>query len=239
MYKIFYDSTTADSSDMNDNFYEIGSGSIFPKGGNYLLPTNNAYNLGSSTYKWADGYFSKIYSSDFNVSNTITASRSIRRLYNYIVTKTTTRIEFSINTLTSDLLILGNIISTPTGAVYFFSGGDSTTTNYPWMANLFFDGAVDVFAVVSYTSSAGFPIYYCESVTSLNKPFIAHLFNRNYLSTCGDYNIISCCDVKPASTTAENVIMINGYASGGNTLTVQIVCNMTVGSYIQIWEYYR
>lgn len=51
-FRILKHSTTADASDVNDNFFWGGQGSILPMDGASLAYTTGAVDLGSSAYKW-------------------------------------------------------------------------------------------------------------------------------------------------------------------------------------------
>jgi len=60
MYFILINSTTADASDVNDNFYHIAQGSRLPMGGQSLSSTDGVYDLGSDSYRWNTLYCNNI-----------------------------------------------------------------------------------------------------------------------------------------------------------------------------------
>ena len=51
-FHILYESTTADATDVNDNFYHIAQGSRLPMDGVAMGYTDNALDLGSSSVRW-------------------------------------------------------------------------------------------------------------------------------------------------------------------------------------------
>lgn len=67
MFRVIYNSTTADAADMNDNLYWIGQGSIFPMAGSELAYTTSS-KLGSGTYRWKSIYCNTMVAASFNPS---------------------------------------------------------------------------------------------------------------------------------------------------------------------------
>jgi hypothetical protein len=65
-FRIFQNSTTADASDSNDNFYHIAQGTITPLQGTLLGNTTSTLDLGSETYKWNNLYINSIPSLSLN-----------------------------------------------------------------------------------------------------------------------------------------------------------------------------
>lgn len=51
-FRILLNSTTADASDVNDNFFWGAQGSIIPMGNSSLEYTDSAYDIGSQVYRW-------------------------------------------------------------------------------------------------------------------------------------------------------------------------------------------
>lgn len=82
-FRIFYNSTTADSQDMNDNFYHIAQGSIMPRTGQSLTSTDSAYDIGSSSYKWDSAYIDTINCSTVSFTGSITCDKIWTFLYEY------------------------------------------------------------------------------------------------------------------------------------------------------------
>jgi hypothetical protein len=61
-YRVLKNSTTADASDVNENFYHIAQGSRMPMGGNSLTSTDSVYNLGSSAATWDNIHCQDVHS---------------------------------------------------------------------------------------------------------------------------------------------------------------------------------
>ncbi|MCP4651431.1 MAG: hypothetical protein GY853_15300 [PVC group bacterium] len=68
-YKSTKQSTTADPTNINTDFYHIGQGSRLPMGGNSLTSTDSVYDLGSSTATWNNLHCDNIYVGD-SISST-------------------------------------------------------------------------------------------------------------------------------------------------------------------------
>lgn len=62
-FRIIVNSSTADPSDVNSNFYHIMQGSLIPHGGDTLTSTTELYDLGNTNYRWNDLYINNIYAS--------------------------------------------------------------------------------------------------------------------------------------------------------------------------------
>ena len=52
----FVNSTTADASEVNDNFYHTRQGDLLPMGNASMQYTSGGYDLGSSAYTWANAH---------------------------------------------------------------------------------------------------------------------------------------------------------------------------------------
>lgn len=128
-FSIFVNSTTADSADMNDNFYHIGQGSVLPRGGNNLEATTGVFDLGSSSFKWKNVVAAIVD------ANNITADNLWAIKAESLITSTVSRIEFTglngDSQIEYQLYIYGR--STATTAITLYFNGDSSTVNYNWM----------------------------------------------------------------------------------------------------------
>ena len=51
-FTTIYNSQSADNDVLNNNFYALAQGTIYPRGGTNLDPTTSAYSLGDSTHRW-------------------------------------------------------------------------------------------------------------------------------------------------------------------------------------------
>ena len=95
MFRILYDSTTADAADLMDNYYHVFKGSIEPKKGVYLRPTTSVCNVGSDTYKWNNAFIDKLNVDSVTYTGSITSSKIWELCYSLEVLSTTARIEIS------------------------------------------------------------------------------------------------------------------------------------------------
>lgn len=231
----------ADASDMNDNFYEVGSGSIFPKGGSYLEPTDGVYNLGSSTYKWKDGYFTNVYANNLTISGTITTAKTWRRISTVILTAGASKIEFTgLSGQTYKQIMINGVICHSTGA-FVYINGDSSTNNYKVSNIQCYSGGWNVSA---YLSNTGF--YTWDSATSawdfsVGYP-VSMLFDVSQNTYEGiQVNTLSgggytYTTIAPARMTGSYYVLSIGAAS--SVTSIQIVGTMGAGTYLQMWATY-
>jgi hypothetical protein len=135
-FHVLINSTTADASDVNENFYHIRQGSVLPVGGSSLSYTNSVYDLGSSSYKWKDFYANNIYTDDIYVSGAGNNGSLFRKIYSEILSATSTRIE--ITGLNGDndneyMLFIKHVWASATniysGAALFLNGNSAGTCN--------------------------------------------------------------------------------------------------------------
>jgi len=78
----FVNSTTADASEVNDNFYHTRQGDLLPMGNASMQYTSGGYDLGSSTYTWANahidtGIVDNLYMEEHIYMNTTTAQMKV------------------------------------------------------------------------------------------------------------------------------------------------------------------
>lgn len=91
-------STTADAVEVNNNFYWISQGTRLPMSGTSLNPVDGTYDIGSSTYKWANAFFDDLtVNDDLVVGGEIsTTNKTIWQLESRVeLSATSQRIEFS------------------------------------------------------------------------------------------------------------------------------------------------
>ena len=159
-FRIFENSTTADASDTNDNYYHIGQGSRLPMGESLLAATTDVYDLGSETYKWNEFHANSCTYDNLN-ANGITWEYLTRT----IIDTATDRIEFS--GLTPDdakeYMIIYKIVSdTSTAAQFnFYANEISSSSYYP---STHFVGNVS--ASVTATTGAGMMAYTTAPTTT-------------------------------------------------------------------------
>lgn len=92
-WHVLENSTTADASDINDNFDHVAAGSRLPMSsvGVSFASTDSAYDLGSDAYRWENGYFNNI-----DIATLTTSERSIWHLIaSTTIDSVTSSIEFT------------------------------------------------------------------------------------------------------------------------------------------------
>ena len=131
-FRIFKNSTTADASDTNDNYYHIGQGSRLPMGGSSLNNTNGVYDLGSSSYRWGD-----IYASTISTESLYSEGITWRFISKATVNTATTRLEITgINEVIDKeylfvyMFITETSTSTQIGLFFSEQSGGSYYNNY-------------------------------------------------------------------------------------------------------------
>lgn len=60
-FNVIFNSTVADNTEMNNNFYTAAQGNRLPRGGDTLKATDSVYDLGSSTTTWDHLYCDNLY----------------------------------------------------------------------------------------------------------------------------------------------------------------------------------
>jgi len=81
-------STTADATDINNNFYHVAQGDRLPMGGDLLISTDSVYDLGSSSATW-----NNVFCDTLNINSPVSVARyadSVRR--GYYITNTSNNI---------------------------------------------------------------------------------------------------------------------------------------------------
>jgi len=230
-FRIFVNSTTADASDTNDNYYHIGQSSRLPMGGSLLANTTGVYDLGSSSYKWEE----------FNVNSctydTLDANGiTWEYLTRTVVDTAASEIEFS-GLDSADaieyLCIFKFISDTSTAAIIGFHANDSTYTAFAGVCLL---GTPTTGAAYTITAASlgnttaptitslytfGFLRFHCDSNTFQGFHFLSMSgAGETYVDRLGDgFGYLS-------STTAATVTSLTFVISSGNFQT---------GTYIELW----
>ena len=138
-FKVFVNSTTADASDMNDNFSFIGAGSRLPytqTAAGSLTAVDATYDLGASTTTWNTLYCENVDLSDGIIKNIL---NMISEIY---LSTTSTRIEISglngdSESIYKILIKLKINVNATSNLNLFFN--DDSATNYGHQELLFED----------------------------------------------------------------------------------------------------
>jgi hypothetical protein len=155
-------SQSADNDVMNNNFYALAQGTIYPRGGTSLDPTTTTYSLGDSTHRW-----SKLYANSFMTDAPPEDSAGLKHFDYKVLSQdiTTTRIEISgINGDGIDQYLYNifiNINAEAPSTWYFYFNGVSTTTEYRY-SYMYDSGGSLGFA----TGNSNLPILTLETTTS-------------------------------------------------------------------------
>lgn len=137
-FTIFVTNTTADADEVIDNFYHLG-GDRMPYDGNSLAAIDNTYDLGSSTYRWAD-----LYCNYFEAPDSITTTESWIYITDETLSVTTSSIEIT-GLDYDEIEITFYLLDNTATAVYMVFNGDSGT-NYGYY-NMSIIGTVGTSAV--------------------------------------------------------------------------------------------
>lgn len=183
-FRIFRNSTTADASDSNDNFYHVAQGSVLPMQGTSLGNTTGAVDLGSSTYNWETGYFNSIPSLLLE-SNGIT--------FDHLATNT---LENTTTSITFDGLNSDNDVEY---FLHFYIINRTSTAN---QVNLCVNTTTNVFSGISVFCSIG-----VLGSTSTTFIYEQGVVTDTALFTWGYINVFSLSDYAKAIT-------VNGFTDG-------------------------
>ena len=235
-FRIFYDNTTADASDTNDNYYHIGQGSRNPMGSSVLTPTTGVYDLGSDTYKWNNIYTDNIVNDYFD-SNGMT--------WRFIAKST-------INTATSRIEIDGLSGVTVDNRQeylfkYMFITETSTATEIKLHFNAVSTGAYKTFFIdatdislatglTSVTTIDGILLFDPPAVTTTANYHYGHMEGRGSKNVSFRGNFIA------TESIGENRVKVNrmgGVIAAVSSITsLQVTSvggNMGTDSYFEVW----
>jgi hypothetical protein len=117
---------TGSATDLNNDFYHVGQGSLMPLGSTSLEPTTGVYNLGSSATSWNNAYVNTI-----NLGSG-TVNRCMNMIAEVTLTATASSIEFTGLNGETDVIyeVNCNIVGYASGTVYMYPNSDSATNNY-------------------------------------------------------------------------------------------------------------
>ena len=230
-FLILQNSTTCDSTDVNNNFYHVAQGSRLPMGGNSLESTDSVYDLGSSTATWNNLFCENIY---INGSITTAGEKLWSVIAETTVTATASSVEFTglngDNDKEYKILFFGNSLLVG-GWVYLHLNGDSTSNNYGQQRIAGADAAV---SASRDTSITGWQIGYGHSFSEI-------VFNaKTSILKMSILNLIA----QVQSTTVNFIRQISGvWNDTTNTITsLKIVPDvgsgvyLTPGTNIQLWK---
>jgi hypothetical protein len=126
MYTLLEKYHTGSATDLNNDFYHVGQGSLAPRGNTSLELTTGVYDLGSSAASWNNAYINTI-----NLGSG-TVNRCMNMIAEVTLTATASSIEFTGLNGETDVIYEVNcdMIGYATGTVYMYFNSDSTTNNY-------------------------------------------------------------------------------------------------------------
>ena len=190
-------STTADSADMNDNYYHVAQGAILPytqtaKGS--LSAVDSTYDLGNSTTTWKT-----LHTVDVEADSITSSIILWRKLSETAVLTTTSRIEFSGLSGDDDIQykILLYAIGNTTTTINLYIDGDSTSANYR-RNEIAAEGATATAAessaearvlTVNSTNPVGFAKIIVEGVSGTLKTHMIHSISEATGTTVTKINI--------------------------------------------------
>jgi hypothetical protein len=117
---------TGSATDLNNDYYHVGQGSLAPRGNASLELTTGVYNLGSSAASWNNAYINTI-----NLGSG-TVNRCMNMIAEVTLTATASSIEFTGLNGETDVIyeINCDIVGYASVGVYCYINGDSVTNNY-------------------------------------------------------------------------------------------------------------
>ena len=127
-FRIFYNSTTADASDSNNNYYHIGQGTISPMQGTSLANTTGTINLGSDAIRWNNAYINSVSTNTLS----LTVFSAWEELYNSALDSDSASWQITLDPSDSDLMIFGMLetsTSTACDMELFINGATSASSN--------------------------------------------------------------------------------------------------------------
>ena len=232
MFRVVQNSTTADAADINDNFYYIAQGTIFPFGGDDLDYTTSS-NLGSATYRWKTLYCNTMVAASFNpdisiryIATTILSGDSSRIEVSGLSGEKNINIEYFINTQVtgSSVYLIFNGQSASGYYGYVSTRSNSSTSHAASISNSF--GAILLFTNYLQTSSAFLSFGIIKANFSqdfnANKPKISCFGTHE---SGGDYIGYKTFTYGVCNTTTS-LTSLTIYSTGGD---------MKSGSFVTVW----
>ena len=226
-FRILANSTTADASDVNDNYYHIGQGSILPMGGSTLSEVDATYNLGSDTYKWLRTSAHTIASNYFD-----SAGRTWRFISRSTVNTATSRIDISGVSKANDkeylfkfMFITETSTSTQIGLFY---DNNSAGSDYRCM----YINAADATLTTYVTGPSADGMILCDTsaATTTSRYHFGHFQGRNMY---GGVIMEDVGEVKMSVLRSGS-----GVIGGSSWTSFQVVStggNMETDSYFEVW----
>jgi hypothetical protein len=117
---------TGSATDLNNDYYHVGQGSLAPRGNASLELTTGVYDLGSSAASWNNAYINTI-----NLGSG-TVNRCMNMIAEVTLTATASSIEFTGLNGETDVIyeINFDLYGYATQSAYLFLNSDSTTNQY-------------------------------------------------------------------------------------------------------------
>lgn len=231
-FHILLNSTTADASDVNDNFYHVAQGSRLPMGGNSLAYTNGAYDLGSASYKW-----NNLYCNNINVTGNL--ANTWNKIYSDELASNTTRIEISGLDGDTDInyYLICRFKSPNTTCTYYltFNGDSSATYGYYRI-----EGSASS-AVYAYraNSQTGIYIGYNNAITTTSDTTFSNtwIYGKSGFKKPALTNMM----ISTSETHVGNIMMYAQVWNNTGTITsIQIYSSeasgIQIGSFIELWK---
>ena len=209
-FLILQNSTTADASDVNANFYHVAQGSRLPMGGNSLESTDAAYDLGSSAASWNNLFCENIY-----INGSITTADKKLWVLEAEITLSISASSIEFTGLNGDdakeYKLISNIITNTINAGYSMEiifNGDSAT-NYG-RQTLY---GYDTIAAASRATTED-SLKFWRFLESNHKFFIMNINSNGNIKNC------FCNEMAGVSATTVYILLERAYVwNNSNTLT--------------------
>jgi hypothetical protein len=226
--------------EMNYNFYHVAQGSVLPRGGTSLVPTDSVYDIGSSTYPWDSVYVNSVHCSSTSYTGTNLLWTKLTDVYfstGNATTTTTPHIRAEISGLNGDnhheLQIIArlNADTTQTTMKMYFNG-DSVSANYDCLK------LQNSLSTMYGTGSAEAPIMCDVNTSDLTNP---SSYCMSFLNTkTGTYrrgNMIRLMNAHEGNVVPRTIIGNIVYKNSATTITSLVFEANTIcaGSYVGIW----
>jgi len=238
MFEPLVNSTLALDQEMNYNFYHVAQGSVLPRGGTSLVPTDSVYNVGSSTYPWDSVYVNSVHCNSItSYTGTNLLWTKLTEIYFSTGNATTTGIRASISGLNGDnyceLQIIARLnADTTQTAMRMYFNGDSDSAKY------FCCQLQNSISAMYGTVPSEVPIMCNVNVSDLTNPssYCVSFWNTK-TGTYRRGNVIQLMNAHGGNIVPRAIIGHTVYKNSATTITSLIFAASTIcaGSYVGIW----
>lgn len=220
-FTVFANGELIDANDWMSNYYVVGSDDLLPRGGNNMLLTNSAYDIGSVAQE-----YNNVYINDLDVTGKIGGALNL--ISSVVLSAAAQKIEFTGLNLETYLIKAAFIINTSTSdnSLLFFNGDSATNYGY---SGIYSNTGFDV------TSTSGIYIGQGDSGTSYYGNFEGWISvqpgHQKFLTGLGSKG----CGT---ATIAHNFIIGGIWENSSDTVTsIQLYNNskFEVGTEVSIW----